>query len=182
MGEVTRLLEQARAGDPAAWNRVVALLYEELLRVARRARAGHGAGTLNATALVNECYLRMAHRRADAISNRTHFLAVAGCAMRQVLVNYARNRVAAKRGGGELHVTLDDAIPSADEEAEDLLALDDALIRLAREDACLARVVDCRVFAGLSETETATALDLSLRSVQRHWHTARARLRDLLED
>jgi len=180
MGEITQLLEDARNGDPGAWASAVSCLHEDLLRLARRARAGGKAPTLNATALVNECYLRFARRQADGIRNREHFLAVASCAMRQILVNYARDRLAAKRGGEALRVTLDEDRLHADGEADDLLALDVALAALQHEDPRMARVVDCRVFGGLTEQETAAALDLPLRSVQRLWHDARARLRELL--
>ncbi|HOV96005.1 MAG TPA: ECF-type sigma factor [Thermomonas sp.] len=182
MGEITQLLERARDGEPAAWEQAVASLYEDLLRMARRARAHGGAATLNPTALVNECYLRVARRQADGIHSREHFLAIAGRAMRQILVNYARDRVAAKRGGGALQVTLDEDTLSAQHEADDLLALDAALNQLATEDVRLARIVDCRIFSGLTEQETAEALNLPLRSVQRLWHDARERLRHLLPD
>jgi len=182
MGDITQLLERARGGERDAWEQAIASLYEELLRMARRARAHGGAMTLNPTALVNECYLRVARRQADGIHNREHFLAVAGRAMRQILVNYARDQVAAKRGGDARRVTLDEEHLGTEREADDLLALDAALMRLASEDARMARVVDCRVFGGLTEQETAAALELPLRSVQRLWHDARERLRVLLPD
>lgn len=182
MGDITQLLEDARNGDPSAWAHAVALLHEDLLRMARRTRAGGHAPTLNATALVNECYLRFARRQADGIQNREHFLAVASCAMRQILVNYARDRLAAKRGGDAVRITLDEAQLGVDDEAGDLLALDTALAKLLQEDERLARVVDCRIFGGLTEQETAMALSLPLRTVQRLWHDARERLRDLLDD
>lgn len=180
MGEITLLLERARGGDGDAWERVVDLLYADLLQLARRMRAGGGPPTLNATALVNECYLRVARRGAGAIGNREHFLALAARAMRQILVNYARDRLAAKRGAGAVHVALEELPASADLEASDLLALDGAMTQLAAEDERLVRVVDCRVFGGLTEDETATALALPLRTVQRLWQRARDRLRTLL--
>ncbi|HET8898285.1 MAG TPA: ECF-type sigma factor, partial [Rhodanobacteraceae bacterium] len=160
MGEVTRLLEDARHGQPQAWDQAVAMLYEEMRRMARRVRGHHNAITLNATALVSECYLRLAGRNAAAIQSREHFLAVAARAMRQILVNYARDRTAAKRGGGATHLPLhdDDAI-EVDRQAEDLLLLDAALEQLEHDDARMVRVIDCRVFCGMTETETATALD-----------------------
>lgn len=182
MGEVTQLLERARDGESGAWERVVTLLYDELLHIARRARSGGGAATLNPTALVNECYLRVARRQAAGIDNREHFLAIAARAMRQILVNYARDRVAAKRGGDAQRVTLDEDSLGADHEAADLLAVATALDTLENEDTRQAQVVDCRVFGGLSEAETATALELPLRTVQRLWHAARERLRQLLPD
>ncbi len=183
MGEITRLLEDARQGDAAAWDQVVALLYDELLVLARRVRGGRHAGhTMRPTALVNECYLRVARRQADAISDREHFLAVAARAMRQILVNHARKHFAVKRGGDVLHVTLHEERLRVVREAEDLIAMDKALEQLEREDPRLVKVVDCRVFGGLSEAETAQAMDMSLRSAQRLWHRARQRMRDLLAD
>jgi len=173
MAEITVLLGRARGGDRAAWNDVVALLYADLLRLARRAGLGSRPHTLNATALVNECYLRMAKSGAAAIHDRAHFLAVAGRAMRQILVNHARDRVAAKRGSGAAHTTLEHLDVQADQEAQDLLEMDSALQELALRDERLVRVIDCRIFAGLSEAETAEALDIPLRSVQRLWSQAR---------
>lgn len=181
MGEVTGLLAGAREGDSEAWERVVALLYDDLVRLARRAAPGRAAATMNPTALVHECYLRLARGQAGAITNSTHFLALASRAMRQVMVNYARDRVAAKRGGGAVHVPLEHHQISADQEADEVLMLDEALTRLAREDEALSRVVDCRIFGGLSEAETAAALGIPLRTVQRRWQQARDRLRTYMQ-
>lgn len=180
MGEVTRLLECARDGDDDAWSRVVTLLYPELLQIARRVRGGSRDPTLTPTALVNECYLRLAPNGADAVENRNHMLALAGRAMRQILVNHARDRVAGKRGGGAQRVTFDEDALATEAEAADVLSLDSALAELDAQDARLARVVECRVFAGMSEPETAAALELPLRSVQRYWHDARTQLRALM--
>jgi RNA polymerase sigma factor (TIGR02999 family) len=180
MDEISGLLERARGGDDAAWQRVVALLYDDLLRLARCASTAGPPGTLNATSLVHECYLRIARHGAGSIVDREHFLALAGRAMRQILVNHARDRMAAKRGGGAAHTTLGHIDVAADQEAEELLGLDSALEGLAREDERLVRVVDCRIFGGLTEAETASALDLSLRTVQRLWLHARERLQSLL--
>lgn len=181
MGEVTGLLAGARAGDDKAWGRVVALLYNDLLQLARRAAPGRGAATMNPTALVHECYLRLARGHAGAINDSSHFLALASRAMRQVMVNYARDRVAAKRGGGAAHVRLDPEQISADQEADEVLLLDEALTRLACEDEPLSHVVDCRIFGGLSEAETAAALGVPLRTVQRRWQQARERLRTYMQ-
>jgi len=182
MGNITQLLEHARQGDSAAWHHAVTLLHEDLLRIARRSCAGGGTPTLNATALVNECYLRFAQHQANGIHNRAHFLAVASCAMRQILINYARDRVTAKRGSGAQRITLDDAHLCISQEADDVLALDVALSQLARDDPQLARIVECRIFGGMSEQETADALGLPLRTTQRLWQDARTRLRNLLAD
>lgn len=181
MGEITRLLAVAREGDRDAWEPLMALLYDDLLRLARRVASARGVATLNPTALVHECYLRVIRSRPEAITSSHHFLALASRVMRQILVNYARDRVAAKRGGGALHVTLERFQVSADQEADEVLALDEALTRLASEDDRLSQVVNCRVFGGLSEAETATALDIPLRTVQRRWQQARERLRAVMQ-
>ena len=142
---------------------------------------GTSAGSLNATALVHECYLRIAKSGGEqGIGNRSHFLALAGRAMRQILVNHARERMAAKRGGGAEHTTLDQHDIAADREAEELLSVDSVLEQLGREDERMVRVVDCRIFGGLTEVETAEALRIPLRSVQRLWAQARERLQNLL--
>lgn len=179
MSEITQLLGEVRAGDGDAWNRVVALLYDDLRRLAQRVKAG--AHSLDATALVHECWLRFADGGARGIADRAHFFAVASRAMRQILANHARDRLALKRGGGARRTTLDDVDIAADREADELVRLDALLTQLAREDERLVRVVDCRVFGGLSEAETADALGLSLRTVQRLWAQARARLTALVE-
>lgn len=180
MGEVTKLLERARDGDRAAWDQVVALIYGDLKRIARGVLGGQGSATLNPTALVHDCYLRLSRAGADGVINREHFLSLAARAMRQLLLNHARDRVAAKRGGGMDPMQLGGADLEADNEAEHLVALDGALTRLAAVDERLAQVVECRVFAGLSEDETALSMGISLRSAQRLYADARAQLAVLL--
>lgn len=184
MGEVTELLERARGGDAAAWDRVVALIYNDLKRLARSVLAGSGNLTLNPTSLVHDCYLRLSKGGAEGVINREHFLALAARAMRQLMLNHARDRVAAKRGGGVAHTTLGgvgaEASAEADVQAEQLLALDAALSKLAASDERLVRVVECRIFAGMTEDETAAALDTSVRTVQRLFGEARACLAELL--
>ena len=183
MSEITVLLGQAREGDPLAWDRVVQLLYADLKRLARSASMDGGQ---DVTALVHDCYLRMCRSGADVIANRAHFLSLAAMAMRQLVINHARDRVAQKRGGGQTHTTLGkadlDLSASARAEAEELLEIDTALKRLADTDKRLVQVVECRLFAGLSEEETATALGVSLRTSQRLWQEARTHLRMLLDD
>ncbi|MEI2432857.1 ECF-type sigma factor [Lysobacter yananisis] len=183
MGEITVLLGQARGGDGDAWDRVVHLLYADLKRLARRASAGsHGQ---EVTALVHDCYLRLDRGGADGIESRAHFLSVAATAMRQLLINHARDRIADKRGGAHAHTTLGkadlDAARAAYSEAEEMVMIDAALKRLGDADERLVRVLECRLFAGLSEEETALALGLPLRSSQRLWQQARERLRALLD-
>lgn len=184
MSEITVLLGQAREGDPLAWDRVVQLLYADLKRLARSASSMDGGQDV--TALVHDCYLRMCRSGADAVANRAHFLSLAAVAMRQLVINHARDRVAQKRGGGQAHTTLGkadlDLSASAHAEAEELLEIDAALRHLAEIDKRLVQVVECRLFAGLCEEETATAMGVSLRTSQRLWQEARTHLRMLLDD
>jgi len=155
--------------------------YQELRDIAHRRLRGGLRGTLSTTALVHETYLKLAADSAVATwGDRAHFLAVASLAMRYVLVDRARARQTAKRGGARAHVTFDDEAISADSQAELVLDLNDALERLAEWDARLARVVDCRFFGGLSESETAEALGVTVRTVQRDWVKARVILRQAL--
>jgi RNA polymerase sigma factor (TIGR02999 family) len=176
--EITSLLTAARGGDEDAYARVIALLYQDL-RTLARALARDPAATLNPTALLHETYLKLNSAPGVPI-NRVHFFAVAARAMRQVLCNHARDRVALKRGGDAMHVTLDADDGTVAFEADRLLDLDRALDELEREDRLLARVAECRLFAGMSESETADALDLPLRTLQRHHATVRDRLREKL--
>ncbi|MEM8963217.1 MAG: sigma-70 family RNA polymerase sigma factor [Acidobacteriota bacterium] len=181
-GDVTQLLRAYGGGDQAAFDRLVPMLYDDLHRIARRyLRRGRPGQTLETTGLVNEAYLRLVDQHRSNWQDRAHFLAVAAIAMRQIVIDYARKRAAAKRGGGERPLTLDELQIAVDEQAEQLLELDDALNRLAAINERLARVVECRFFAGLSEEETATALGSSLRTVQRDWRRARAWLREALD-
>lgn len=177
--EITQLLVAYREGDRGAFDRLVPLVYDDLRKIARRhLRRGRPGHTLDTTGLVHEYYLKMADQSPVSWKDRGHFLAVSACAMRQVLISYARKKSAAKRGGGERPVTLDEGRISLDDQAAWLLDLDQALERLAELEPRLARVVECRFFAGLSEEETAEALDVSVRTVQRDWKRARAWLQE----
>lgn len=171
-GEVTRLIRAARAGDDLAAERLFPLVYEELRRMARRQLAReHGPQTLNPTDLVHEAYFKLAGRVPDA-GDRAHFLAIAARAMRQVLVDRARQRRAQKRGGGAAVVTLSEAHGGpGDLDAADLLALDAALEHL---DPRQRQVVEYRFFGGLEEREIAELLQVTTRTVQRDWVKARA--------
>jgi RNA polymerase sigma-70 factor, ECF subfamily len=185
-GQVTRCLAEWRAGDLHAVERLVPLLYDELRELARRQlRRESVAHTLSATALVHEVYLRLLRQRQLAAVDRDGFLAIAGATMRRVLVDHARARLRQKRGGRHRPQSLD----AGDEpalltpvEMEEVLAIDTALDRLRRLDERAVQVVECRVFGGLTLDETARVLDLSTRSVQRSWTTARAWLRKELGD
>ena len=181
--DVTALLLAWRAGDAEAGERLLPLVYEELHRQAARAmRREDEAHTLQATALVHEAYLRLVDQRHVDWKNRAHFFGVAAQAMRRVLVDHARGRLAEKRGGTMQRVTLGDAgaEPSADAGLE-VLALHEALERLAALDPEQARLVELRYFGGLGIEETAEALGVSAATVKREWAVARAWLRRELE-
>jgi len=170
-GDVTRLLESASAGDRDALDRVLTLLYDDLRRVARRQLAReHGPRTIQPTTLVHEAYLKLAGN-APRARDRAHLLAIAAHAMRQVLVDHARERHAAKRGPDWVRTTISNAVHTTDLDAEGLLALNDALERL---DERQRKVVECRFFAGLDDTEIAEALGVTTRTVRRDWVKARA--------
>ena len=171
-GELTLLLKAANDGDQPALNRLVALLYVDLRQLAHRCRRGDGQA-LDTTSLVHECYLRFLNSGELGVNDRAHFFNLAARIMRQLLVDYARERLAAKRGGGAVHVELRDDDAAERAEAEHCLAVDQAVERLAEIHPDQARVVECRFFAGLTEEETAEATDRSLRSVQRDWKAAR---------
>jgi RNA polymerase sigma factor (TIGR02999 family) len=147
--------------------------YQQLRRIAHRTRARLGAGhTLQTTALVHEAYLRLGQSRGFV--DETHFLRAAALAMRHALINYAQSRVTEKRGAGGQHVTLSNIADLSVETDEGMLALNEALGRLAAQDPRLADVVECRFFGGYGEEDTARALGMSLRTVQRDWLKARA--------
>lgn len=174
-GEVTVLLHRMHAGDPAALDRLLPLVYDELRAAARRALAREQPGhTLHATDLVHEAYFKLVGAGATPWQDRAHFHAVAARSMRQVLVEHARRRLADKRGGGAAHVTLGDAEAAAPVDDAELVALDDALGRLDRLQPRLRALVEYRYFGGLSERETAEVLGVSERTVQRDWARARA--------
>ncbi len=171
----------ARAADPPPGaDTLFAELYTELRRRARGARRRSAAETLSTTGLVHETYLKL--RGRDVWASREHFLNTAARAMRQVLVNAAEARVAAKRGGGAWTVTLDEGLGVAPARAEDILELDQALERFAAISPRQARVVECRYFAGLSVEETAAALAIGTATVQRDWRFARAWLQQALTE
>ena len=175
-GEVTDLLQAWSDGDPSAFERLVPLVYSELHRMALRYLAGERANaTIQPTALVNEVCLRLLGWDQVRWHNRGHFYGVSAQMMRRVLVDIARRRRAGRRGGVALvRVSLDDIDPRSPEPPADLLAIDHALERLAREDPRKARVVELRFFGGLSIDETAMALDVSPRTVRNDWVFARA--------
>lgn len=161
---------------------IVELTYQELRAIAHRRliARGHG-GTLSTTGLVHEAYLKLVDQSQSGWNDRAHFLALASLAMRHVLVDRARERHTLKRGGEHRQVTLNDDVLPADDQAEILLAIDEALDQLGRFDPRLAQVVECRFFGGLTEADTAEALGVTVRTVQRDWVKARVLLQRALE-
>ena len=176
--EITQLLLAWSKGDREALDRLFPLVYAELRRLAksymRKERAGH---TLQTTALIHEAYLRLIDAGQVEWQNRTHFFGVAARAMRQILVEMARERGCQKRGGGARQISLDEAMTIGAGLDEDLVALDEALDALAQFDARKAQIVEMRFFGGLTEEEIAAALGVSTETVRRDWRLARSWLR-----
>jgi len=178
---VTQLLVELRDGQSGAMDRLFPLVYEELRRIARRAlrreRTGH---TLATTGLVHEAYLRLVDQTRIEYRDRAHFFGIAARAMRQILVDYARRHRAAKRGGAQRVVTLDEGALALEDRAETLLALDEALTDLEQVDARLGQIVQCRFFGGLTEDETAEVVGVTARTVRRDWLKAKGWLHQQL--
>jgi len=175
---INRLLVDWAHGNEEARDALIPVVYDELRRLARRhlwrERPDH---TLQSAALVNEAYLRLAGQKTPQWQNRAHFFGVAAQLMRHILVDHARNRLAAKRGGGAPRLTLESEFAVAQKQEIDLVALDAALQKLAALDAQQARLIELRFFGGLSIEETAVVLSVSPATVKREWATARAWLR-----
>ena len=179
---ITGTLLAARSGEADALAQLFPLVYDELRRIAhrqlRREDAGHTLGT---TALVHEAYLKLVDQTRVQWADRSHFFAVATQAMRRILVDYARRFRAEKRGGDRERVDLSDALLVAEDRADTLVALDDALVDLSKVDERLTRVVECRFFGGLTEEETAEVLGVTVRTVRRDWAKAKGWLHRALQ-
>lgn len=179
-GEITGLLAAVRQGDREAMDRLMALVYDELRTMARRQlRRRHPGQTLTTTALVHEAYLKLVDHPGATWQDRAHFLKVAAVTMRNILVDAARRRVAKKRGGEGIRISVDEVPPgkgepSIEARAVEVLALDRALTSLAGLNERLSRLVELRFFAGLNEEETAEVMGTSERTVRRDWRKARA--------
>jgi RNA polymerase sigma factor (TIGR02999 family) len=178
VGDITELLQQAQAGDTGAVERLFEALYPDLRRIARARLSGHQRHTLlDTTALVHECYLKFAGTQRLQPQDRRHFLAYASRAMRSVIVDFARERLAERRGGGQEHVplgtTMSDRLSNPEEE---ILDVHGALEQLALAEPRLAQVVEMRYFGGLTEAEIADALEVTDRTVRRDWDKARLML------
>lgn len=173
-GEVTRLLGELGRGQKDAINQLLPLVYDELHRLARSYfRRERGEHTLQPTALVNEAYLRLVDQRAP-LQSHGHFLAVAATQMRRILLDYARKRGAARRGGAGQKVILEDTMAVCEQQPVDMIALDTALNRLSKLDPEQARLVELRFFGGLSVEQTAEIMGCSAATVKRSWSSARA--------
>lgn len=181
--EVTQLLRECARGRDTAFDDLIDVVYGDLRRIAHRSLRGERSGhTLDTTSLVHEAYLKLVPQADASWRDRAHFFAVASRVIRQVLIDYARRRNAAKRDGG-VRVPLREGMAPSDPTGVDLMALDEALERLAARDERLVRIVECRFFGGMTVEETATALDVSPRTVDRGWARARTYLyRDLSGD
>jgi len=176
--EMTELLIEWSNGDQSALEKLMPLVHEELRRLAhrymRRERRGH---TLQTTALVNEVYLRLVDQKGISFESRAHFFGIAARAMRQILVEYARQRSALKRGGAMERVALEEAALVTDKPSAELIALDEALSELAEFDERLSRMVELRFFGGLSVKETAEVMRVHPNTIVRDWSMAKAWLR-----
>lgn len=172
--DVTKLLERVRSGDSAASEALIPLLYRELRAIAAKClkseRPGH---TLQPTALVHEAFLKLVDQRDADYRSRGHFMAIAAMVMRRILVNHAEKRAALKRGGGAARVPLDDDVMASGERDLDMVALDEAMNRLAGLDERKAKVVEQRFFAGMEMSQIAENLGVSLSTVKRDWEYAR---------
>lgn len=182
-GEITRLAQRWSEGDDEAFDQLVELVYDDLRQIAHRhlanARRGHPVDT---TALVHEAYLKLADVEGGVWEGRAQFLAFCSKAMRHILIDYARRRSAAKRGGERIQVPLRDDSAVVEAEVHRMLEIEEALRRLERHNERMARIVECRFFGGMSVADTSEALGTSTRTVEREWARARAYLHEELED
>jgi len=173
--DITQWLAVCREGDTEALEKLLPIIYDELHRQAVRAFSRESAGhTLQPTALVNEVYLRLVKQDEMKWQNRAQFFALAAQMMRRILVSHARARKAAKRGGGDTCITLEEGVAAAPERDVNLLAIDEALTRLETVDPEKSRMVELRFFSGLSIEETAEVMGVSPRTIDRQWQTAKA--------
>ena len=173
--DITQLLHQLSDGNANAVDALMPLVYEELHAMAdrqmRRERANH---TINSTALVHEAYLKLVDQNRVNWQNRAHFFAIAAQAMRRILINYAQSRLAQKRGGGQVLATFNEEEVIRESRAGEIVALDEALTRLAKLNERQSRIVEFRFFAGLTQEEIAEVLGVSVPTVRRDWRLARA--------
>ncbi len=175
MNDVTRILNAAQAGDPKATEELLPLVYDELRRLAGHKMTGESSGhTLQATALVHEAWLRLAGSNQNGWENRAHFFAAAAESMRRILVEHARRKLSQKRGGGAGHDELDESSIVLTAPPDELLAVNDALDKLAKEDPTAAELVKLRYFVGMTMDEAASAMGLAKRTAEGIWTFAKA--------
>ncbi len=184
MGDLTQLLDAVRSGDQRALGEVFAITYEELRGLARqRLRKTNDDGALNTTSLVHECYLRLTNVGRLRLDDRSHFLGYAARVMRSVVVDFARERLAQRRGAGVLFVTVGTDIPDHESvNAQELLRIEEALRELALSEERLVQVVEMKYFAGFTVEEIADSLGIAVRTVRRDWDKARLLLSVALQD
>lgn len=176
--EVSQLLAQWSDGDKNALEELFSLVTQELRQIAHAHMRKEGINhTLQTTALINEAYLKLVDQKNVQWQNRSHFFAIASKVMRRILLDYAKTRLRDKRGGGAIHVELEDAYNISVEKSKELIALDDALNRLAEVDPQKSQIVEMRHFGGMSVEETAEVLGIAPITVMRHWNLAKAWLR-----
>ena len=174
-GDITALLQRHRGGDRSAFDALVPLIYDRLRRIARRQLArAWSLETLTPTSVVHEAYVQLSEEKRVDWQSRSHFFGISARVMRQIVVDYARRRNALKRGGSRAKVSVDAVDVPVENRLELVLAVDEVLAMLESFNPRLARVVECRFFAGMTEEETADALQIPLRTVQREWTRARA--------
>ena len=179
--DVTKLLNKAREGDKESLDQLLPVVYQELRYIAaNQLRQERGNHTLQATALVHEAYLRLLEQREVDWRNRTHFFSIAAEMMRRILVNYAVQRKAQKRGDGATHISLDEAVSFGEQAELDIVLLDDALEKLAEFDPKQAKIVELRFFGGLTIEEVAEVLEVSDSFVKREWRMAKSWLKTQL--
>jgi len=180
VSKITMLLQNLRHGEISSFDQLVPLVYDEMQQLARRQLGSNRGATLNTQALVHEAFLKLNENHGLDINNRNQFLRVCSVVMRNVVIDGVRRRKADKRGGGQQALTFNEELFQTESQAEELLALDEALTKLEEYDPVLSRVVECRYFTGLTESETAGALDMGERTVRRHWTKARVLLHQML--
>jgi len=183
VSQITGILKEVKQGDRSAWERLLPMVYGELRQLAanflRRERNDH---TLQPTALVHEAFLKLVDQTHVDWQSRAHFFAISAQAMRRILVDHARQHQAAKRGGGQKRIVLDENLIGETRQVDNLLSLEDALVKLALLDSRQAKIVELRFFGGLSVAEVAEVLQISKRSVEREWTMVRSWLRRELSD
>lgn len=182
-GEITQLVRRWSEGEAGAFDQLIELVYDDLRRIAHHhLDIGARGGTVDTTALVHEAYLKLVRAEGGTFDGRAQFFAFCSKAMRRILIDYARRRSAAKRGGEQTRVPLTEDAAVVDAEVTRMLGVDEALQELEKRDERMGRIVECRFFGGMSVPDTAEALGTSTRTVEREWARARAYLYAALND